>query len=294
MMALKWNFIKLSTGQYETNEYKIKEAYQDILIIADTADVEFVLSETAESAVTCYEKNNVKHSVAVKDGTLVVEVVDTRKWYEHIGINFGSPKITVYLPQSEYNTLSVKLDTGDVVVPENIKLEIASIAGSTGDVRFAASVVGTAGIKTSTGDIRVESVSVGTLDLSVSTGRVTVSGVSCAGDVAVRVSTGDAILHGVTCKSLTSNGRTGDISLENVVATEKFSIERSTGDVKLSDCDAAEILIETDTGDVTGTLLTEKVFITTTDTGRVKVPEGTTGGRCEIRTDTGNIKISVP
>lgn len=294
MMALKWNFIKLSTSRYETNEYTIKEAYQNISIVADTADVIFVPSETAETEVTCYEQNNVKHSVAVKNGTLVIEVIDTRRWYEYIGINFDTPKITVYLPQSGYNTLSVKLDTGDVVVPVAFKFASVDITGSTGDVTFSASVAGTAAIKTSTGDIRVENVSVGALDLSVSTGKVTVSGVTCEGDVTLRVSTGDSNLTDVTCKNLISNGSTGGLSLENVVATETFSIERSTGDVKLSDCDAAEILIKTDTGDVKGTLLSEKVFITETDTGRVSVPKSTTGGRCEIHTDTGNIKISIP
>ena len=74
---------------------------------------------------------------------------------------------------------------------------------------------------------------------------------------------------------------------------EKFSVTRTTGYVKLDGCDASEIVIKTDTGDVTGTLLTEKVFIAHTDTGRVKVPNTTSGGRCEITTDTGNIKITI-
>ena len=81
--------------------------------------------------------------------------------------------------------------------------------------------------------------------------------------------------------------------MKNVIATERFSIERDTGDVILEGCDAAEIFIETDTGDVRGTLLSEKVFITETDTGRVSVPSSITGGRCEITTDTGNIKINI-
>ena len=50
---------------------------------------------------------------------------------------------------------------------------------------------------------------------------------------------------------------------------------------------------KTYTGDVEGSVLTDKVFIVRTDTGRIDVPKSITGGRCEITTETGNIKISV-
>ena len=56
---------------------------------------------------------------------------------------------------------------------------------------------------------------------------------------------------------------------------------------------AAEILIKTDTGDVKGSLLSEKVFVVQTDTGSIDVPKTVSGGRCEITTDTGDIKISL-
>ena len=57
--------------------------------------------------------------------------------------------------------------------------------------------------------------------------------------------------------------------------------------------DAAEIFVQTSTGDVEGSLLSSKVFIANTDTGKVDVPKSITGGRCEITTDTGDIRISV-
>ena len=131
------------------------------------------------------------------------------------------------------------------------------------------------------------------LDLTVSTGKVTVSGVTCEGDVTVGVSTGKAKLSDVACKSVISSGSTGDILLNNVVATEKFSIERSTGDIKFDGSDAALIFVKTDTGDVTGRLLTDKVFVTQTDTGSVNVPKTAIGGRCEIITDTGDMHIEI-
>jgi DUF4097 and DUF4098 domain-containing protein YvlB len=116
---------------------------------------------------------------------------------------------------------------------------------------------------------------------------------NCATDINIKVSTGEAVLAGVTCQNLTSNGDTGDIDLISVIASGSFSIVRSTGDVTFDRCDAAEILVTTSTGDVEGTLLSDKVFFVETDTGRREYPQSTTGGKCEITTDTGDIKISI-
>ena len=90
-----------------------------------------------------------------------------------------------------------------------------------------------------------------------------------------------------------STGNTGNIALSAVIAAERFSIKRSTGDVRFDRVDAAEIFVETDTGDVVGSVVTDKVFIAHSSTGRVHVPKTITGGRCEINTDTGNIKLEI-
>ena len=131
------------------------------------------------------------------------------------------------------------------------------------------------------------------MDLSVSTGQIDVIGVACSGDVTIQVSTGKCRLNDLSCRSLTTSGNTGDITLKNVIATERLSIKRTTGDVRLEKCDAAELSVETDTGNVIGTLRTEKIFLTKTTTGKIDVPKSTAGGRCEITTTTGNIKIDI-
>lgn len=294
MAMLNWDFTKLSTTKYDTNTYTIQDDFQNITIVTDTADIKFVPSDNQTVTVTCYEQKNLKHSVAVKGDTLTIEINDTRKWYEYIHIGFGgSPKITVSIPQGDYGKLSIKANTGDTEIPKDFKFATMEIVESTGDVTSNASVAEAAKIKTSTGDIRVENISAGSLDLSVTTGDITINNITCVGSVKVGVSTGKTHLTKVMCESLNSTGNTGDISLKNVIATETFIIERSTGYVKLDSCDAGEIFITTDTGDVTGSLLTDKIFLARTDTGRIDVPRSVTGGRCEITTDTGNIIIRV-
>ncbi len=293
MTTLNFDLTKLSTAKYETNDYEIVEDFKNISLVTDTADILFVPSENSKATVVCYEQKNMKHLVTVHNSTLTVELVDTRKWYEYIGINFTTPRITVYLPQGEYGILSVKTDTGDTEIPKDFKFESIDISETTGDVKNFASASDAIKIKTSTGNINSESISANTLDLSVSTGGIDVSKVICEGDINISVSTGKTKLADVKCNNLITSGSTGGILLNNVIATDKLSVVRSTGDVKLEQCDAGELFIETDTGDVKGTLLTSKVFIVQTDTGKVNVPKTITGGKCEINTDTGNIKISI-
>jgi len=285
------DFMKLSTKKYDTTEHMPAGEFRDIVIETDTADIAIVPAEVTK--IVCYEQENAKHTVSVDNGTLTIQVQNNKKWYDHIGIIFGSPKITVYMPAGEYGSMTVRSDTGGVQIPADFAFTDMDIRESTGIVKSCASVSGDMKIKTSTGSITLEDLTAGSLELTVSTGKITVLDVTCQGDMTVNVSTGKAGLTNVKCRNFASNGNTGDLYLDNVIAAEKFTIERSTGDVDLEGCDAAEITVTTDTGHITGSLLSEKVFIAHTDTGRVEVPHTLSGGKCELTTDTGNIKIEI-
>lgn len=312
MMAIQFNFKDLSTVQYQTAQHEITEAYKNISIVTDTGDVVFLPSADGKTSVTCYERKSEVHAVSVQSGTLTVGYSDQRKWYEHIGIFFGTPKITVYLPAEEYGVLSIKTDTGDIKIPRDFRFERMELSGSTGDVENGASVAGELKIKRSTGDITVENVSARSLSLATSTGSITATGVTCAEDAVITVSTGKASLTDLTCKSLSTAGSTGNLAMKNVMADKTLSASRTTGDVKLERCnagvlsvttdtgnvklelcDAGELSVTTDTGDVKGSLLSEKVFIVRSDTGRIDVPKTTSGGKCEIETSTGDIKFDI-
>ena len=91
MKVAAWDFSKLSTINYVTNNYDITESYNNISIISDTADINLLPSENGKTLVVCYEQKKMAHSVSVTDNTLKISVVDTRKWYDYIGISFGTP-----------------------------------------------------------------------------------------------------------------------------------------------------------------------------------------------------------
>ena len=216
MTYYHWDFSKLATVKYEKKEYEIRDAFHGISIHVDVADITIAESEDGICRVECYQEENMGYSVVVKDGILHVKSENDRDWYEHIGIGFESPKITIYLPKS---------------------MDISNVT-----------------IKASTGDIKMSNISVETLEIITSTGDVNLFGVICHGDL---------------------------------------KIDADTGDIYFKDADAAEIFVKTGTGDVTGILLSDKMFDVETDTGEIDVPRTTEGGKCQIRTNTGDVKITI-
>ena len=219
----------------ETHEYEITEDFNDIIITTDTADIQFILSENPDSFIVCEEEKNANHSVIVKDNRLQIEVIDNKKWYEHIGINISRPKITVCLGKSEYGNISLETDTGNILLNNII-------------------ATGKLATQTDTGNVQLDACD--------------------ANEVFIKVDTGNVLL-------------------DDVITTGKLSIETDTGDVKFNACDASDVVIETDTGNVTGSFLTNKVVFAESGTGKIDIPKVIADEKCEIITDTGNIKITI-
>lgn len=293
LVFARFDWSVLGTTQYETNDYAAEGDFQKIEIDTKSTDVALEPSGNDNCYVVCRERSNVKHAVTVEDGTLKITAVDERTWIDRIEFYTERLSMTVYLPQTAYEALVVSGSTGDVTVPGTFSFGSMDIQCSTGDVALSASVTGALRVKVSTGDIKVSGVHVGSAELTVSTGRVELSAVTCDGALSVAVDTGKTAMENVTCQNFSSTGDTGDITLKNVTAAEHFNIERSTGDVRFENSDAEEITVKTSTGDVTGTLRTEKIFVISTSTGRVRVPDTTVGGTCKITTGTGDVRIDL-
>lgn len=293
MANYDWNFSKLSTVTYITNTYETNGEFDKISINVDTTQIEFVPTEDESCSIVCFEAEKVRHSATVQNGTLVIDTIDTRKWYDHISISLGTPKMTVYLPQNEYASLFIETDTGDINIPKDFTFEKIEIDGDTSDVDCFASVSNILEIEFSTGDINVDGITAGQISLTTTTGEITVNDVTTENNIVIETDTGKVKLTNVSCADFVAESDTGTITLKNVVATGSFSVESDTGDVRFENSDAAQISVKTSTGDVTGILLSEKVFITETSTGRISVPKTTSGGKCEITTSTGDIEIDV-
>ena len=302
--VMGFSFGGFNGEKYEAVTTEIGTDYTKIDIQAKIEDIRILRIDAKAPTlrVVCSENSRLKHTVTVENSTLTIRTVESRKWYERFGIFFtGKPEITLYIPDQPYD-LQVATETGDVEVCGSSPYGEVSIRAGTGDVRAYAAAGGSVTVQTSTGDIlwtredpeepRHLSIA-GDLSFTTSTGEIRASSITCQGTAEIRVSTGDTRLESFGCAALESTGSTGDITLTDTNVGGSLSIRRSTGDVRFERCDAGELHITTSTGSVTGTLLTEKVFFTKTETGKVSVPKSAAGGECEITTSTGDIKIGL-
>lgn len=286
----QWNFKAMFEKDYITNTYEITENFSNIKIMVETTDVEILPSQDSKCKIEIYENAKYPHSAEVISGGLTI--TQPNKKITNSLFNFGNPKITIYLPNSEYKAFLAVLATGDILIDSSFKFDLIDIDVTTGDVKNYASVNQSLKIEATTGDITLENISAENINLSVSTGDITLKNTLASDNITLNISTGKADLTSVKCKYLSSKGTTGDIKLNNVIATESFNIKRTTGDVIFDSSDANEITVDVTTGDVLGTLLTGKKFSVDTTTGDKKVP-GTTGGLCKIHTTTGDIIITI-
>ena len=276
------------------NEHELSESFTNINIDLQTANLEFVATTDGTAKVVCNEREKYPHDVEVKDGTLNIKFVDKVKWYEKIfNWNWKTETITVYMPVADYTNLKIETSTGSTKIKGDYTFENLDIKASTGAVYLESDVTEKVNIYLSTGAIHIKDMETKSMNLKASTGNMYLQKVNVDGKLYTKASTGDIILEDVTAKEYESKTSTGDLTLTDTIIDGHLQAECSTGHVKFNDSDAKTMYVKTDTGYIKGTLLTEHIFSYKTDTGHVSVPKGTTGGLCELITDTGDIVITI-
>lgn len=279
-------------------------------IFVDTSSVSVIVKPSTdgrEKMDVKYE-NGVEVTWEIKDGELNIK--QETAWYKET-VNFGNCSVTLYLASEQYKSIKVDGSTTDVTI-DGVGFENAEIHASTGDITINANVLATT-VEVSTGNVTLNGLSGKSLSATTSTGDVVLKDVTLEGDATFSTTTGEVSLNKVTLKGnttvRTSNGdvewasvmakdlsvktSTGDVELKDVVLSGNMKLETKTGDIEFERCDAATLQIKTSTGDVEGSLLTSKIFYTTTSTGDVSVPKSTDGGLCQVTTSSGDITFII-
>ncbi len=233
MMALNWDFTKLSTVSYETNTYEINQSYENISIHTKTSDVEIVPSADGKTTVICKEETKLRHRVFVENGTLTIRLEDTTKWYDHIGIHFGKTKITVAVPEKAYNTVETKLTTGDVSVKDLTAQQMA-LDLTTGDMKLSQISCKSLNVKATTGDIILKNViAEELLKAKGTTGDIKLK--QCdAGELDIKTTTGDITGTLLSPKQFTASTTTGSVKVPQSGAGGPCKLKATTGDIKIT------------------------------------------------------------
>ena len=277
-----------------TNTHDVEESFDNIEGSFSTADFDIKLASDGKVKVECEEKEKQYHEVKVEDNTLKIKLIDERKWYQRwFDWDFRSLKVTLYVPEKAYDNFEVTNSTGHINVESHVSFSKMTAKTSTGSVTIKSNVTGEVKVKTSTGSINLENITTGNVNTESSTGSSNFNKVTVLGDVYTKLSTGSFKFNDSTCENLTSNASTGSAKINNSIVNNHMEIKRSTGSVDFYNADANSVKVKTDTGHVKGNFLTDKVIYAKSDTGSISVPHLSSGGLCEIETDTGSIKIEI-
>lgn len=292
--GMGFHFGALNTEDIVSSTFEISEAFRDISIESDSADLYFAASEDGVCRVECVNFAHESYSVHAENGTLTITKNDDRAWHENIRLfSFGETYVRIYLPEESYTSLQIHESTGDIEMPAAFTFAHAVLRTSTGDICWLAPVSEELSITTDTGDAELRGTSPRSLALKTDTGDISVSEVRDAKQISIETDTGEVELTNAGCTRLSADSNTGDIALKSVIVDGLLEVKTDTGDLVFDRSDAAEIFVQTNTGDVTGTLISDKVFLIETNTGDVDVPKSVTGARCEIITDTGDIELRI-
>ncbi len=272
--------------------YEPGDGFDRIEVYTAESDILLMPSEDGICRVRCRESEKLFHTVSVSGGALVIEQKDTREWYDMIGFLSPETDITVYLPENVYESLILSSKSGKITVPDGFTFGSAGVSALSGDVRFEADTKGLLEAETSSGSLTVRGTEADKMNLGTVSGDLHVDSARASELIASALS-GEIEISASGFGSLGVSITSGDISMSDTVVDGDLSAVSTSGDVKLFGCDAKSLLIKTVSGDASGTLLSEKVFITETSSGRVNVPETLSGGKCKIITTSGDIDFDI-
>lgn len=246
------------TQKIDIREYTDESNIEKIVVNTDISDVSVGITDAEKIIITYGESKSIKINISVENGTLKIKEKGSANWFDMLSfIHFGNNefKVKILIPEKALGEISISSDTGDISLEDiNVK----------GNIK----------LDTDTGDIFIKTKEADSVSYD---------------DINIKTDTGDVTLTDVKAANLNVKVDTGNIKLNNTLVDDILKINTSTGDVKVEKSDAEEIEIKTSTGNIKASFLTEKVFVTSSSTGDIRVPESYQGGKCKLTTSTGDI-----
>ena len=286
MVVSDWSFENL---KYVEKECQVEEGFESIKLDLKGSDVVICPSNDGKCKVVSFENSLYSHSVDVINNELIVGCNYNTK----IFFSYKESRITIYLPEKDYKTLNLTTTSGDVDV-ENLSVDELTITVSSGDVEVnnvECNNISTAG---ESGDVELQNLKVGgAVSVARDSGDVEFNNVSCSGNLSTSTDSGDVSFENVVCGGLSSECDSGDVELQSVLVNGALTIEAESGDVEFSKLDALSLEITTTSGDVKGSLLSDKIFAVRSSSGKIDVPQTTTGGVCKITVRSGDVEITI-
>lgn len=237
LAVMDFDFTKVDTMEWTTNTYTIEDDFENISIEGREAAVSLVPSEDGSCKVVCTENDKVYNEITVADNTLVIKRIDNSKWYDNIGVTWEQIEITVYLPETEYEILSIDNTSGRLEVPADFTFAEAEVENSSGSTSFMAEVKGALMVENTSGGVYVGETNVGSLSVKGSSGSAEVASVNAESDVEVSTTSGRIDIADIECANLTVENSSGSIHVTSVTASGNMDVKGTSGSTHITEAD---------------------------------------------------------
>lgn len=175
LVMLRFDLTKLNTLDYHIVSYPVQTSFSAIRVDVTDCDVQLLPSQNGTCWVECPESKTSGYTVEVQQDTLTVSQNETRTWYDHMGIYLGPVELTIYLPQDQYDRLSVDSLSGTVTVPDNVSFDNLQVYTTSGSVYLTAQVAQEVCVTTVSGELELSGIQPQTFQLQSTSGTVTLS-----------------------------------------------------------------------------------------------------------------------
>jgi len=303
----------LNTREYVEKKYDITEEFTGMDLKISSADLILCKSDDEDAHFVCYETDKEYYEVGVEAGVLKIEQKDNYTWKDNIMISISNQPNKLYLPEEEYEDLTVNVGSGDFEAKSELTLDDVEVKVGSGDVDIANLTMKNLSARASSGSIVIEKTDAKSATLETGSGQITVNGMNVKETISAKCSSGSLHFDDINCNSanlksssgsVTANNfkcaedfeghlSSGSFKMANVVADGAFKVKTGSGSIKLDSCDGGSMDLQASSGSIKGSVKSVKKFNATAGSGDIKVPQDDpNGGECILHTGSGDIEIS--
>lgn len=291
--------VNTESVEYTRVTHTVTGDFDSIYISEAACDVEILPAEDDVCRVTVWDGGDTVHTVQTEGDDLVIR--EERKkspWYLRMDLFWSSAvedDVTVYLPDGEYERLTVTLSSGNLLVDESLSFRDAEISSASGSIKVDAAVTGTLQVSTTSGDVVLGSNAqqYGDVEVGTASGDVSICGIN-AFVLNVDTASGEIDISDVSADEISAGTASGDITFLRVTAGRKMEFDTASGEILFEDIDAKDISAETTSGDVRGSVVGALIFLAESTSGDIRVPYPAldADGVFEISTTSGDVDVT--
>ncbi len=283
----------LGSGSLEHSEQVFEDTLETIHIEGMNADVHLLPSEDGRCHLIIDEMEKGSCSAETEEG--VLSIYWTRKWHwkDIFNFSFGSPRLTIYLPEHPLSNLNILTTSGDIKI-ENCSAGQMELETDSGTIQVEKVQTTNFGARSSSGNLSIDALTCEqTARINTGSGDIRLKGGN-ASHLEFKSNSGQSTISALQLDNLQGESKSGDVGLENVQVGQALNLTSTSGNLHLKNTDAFNFDLKSESGDIRGSLPSPKYFSASSGSGKVFIPESVPNqGNFNARSSSGDIQIEI-